>query len=97
MEFVTAAAQSTASSLVGSASGSAAEKGAAPPAMDKQPQSVKIGLKASEILVSSIMTSIAVTLFSQVSRYYKGYSFVLLAVSLSSVAAVAAAYIKIKL
>jgi hypothetical protein len=96
-ELVTTAIQSTASSLIGSASGSAAEKGAKHPAMDKQPQSVKVGLKASEILVSSLMTSIAVTIFNRMSKDVKGYSFVTLAVALSSISAIVAAYIKIRL
>ena len=91
------AAQSAASSLIGSASGSAAEKGAQHPAMEKQPRSVKVGLKASEILISSVMTSIAVTLFNRMSKDVKGYTFVSLAVALSAISAIVAAYIKIRL
>lgn len=96
-EFVTAAAQSTASSLIGSASGAAAEKGAHHPDMEKQSTQVKIGIKASEILVSSIMTSIAVTMFNRVSKNFKGSSFILLAVALSSLSALGAAYVKMRL
>ena len=98
-EFVTSAAEATASSLIGSATGSAAEKGAQNPAVDmnKQPKSVKVGLKASEILVSSVMTSIAVTMFNRMSKNIKGYAFIMLAVALSAISAVAAAFIKIRM
>ena len=96
-ELVTTAAQSVATALIGSASGSAAEKGAQHPDVEKQPPSVKVGLKASEILVSSVMTSIAVALFNRMSKDVKGYTFVTLAVALSAISAIVAAYIKVRL
>lgn len=96
-ELATTAAQSVASSMIGSATGAAAEKGAKHPAMEKQSTQVKVGIKASELLVSSIMTSLAVTMFNRVAKNYKGYSFILLAVALSSLSALGAAYVKIRL
>jgi len=96
-ELVTTAAQSAASSLVGSATASAAEKGAKHPKMEEQSDSVKVGLKASEILVSSLATSIAVALFNRMSKGVKGYSFVALAAALSTIAAVVSAYVKLRI
>lgn len=100
-ELATATAQTLASSLIGSAAGSAAEKGVqstdAVAKQEKQPADAQVGLKATEILVSSLMTAIAVSTFSRISRDLKGIHFVGLAAVLSVIASIASAYLKVRL
>ena len=91
-------ASSLASATMGSAISSAAEKGVEPVKNDKLPESTKIGIKVSEVILSSIMTSLAITLFGRMSKKIKGsMAFVTLALAVSIACALITAYIKIAL
>ena len=89
-------AESVATSTLGSVVSGAAEKGVDKAKDDEAPQSVKIGIKVSEVLLSSILTSLAITLFGRLSSKVKGHlAFVGLTLAVSVVCALLTAYIKI--
>lgn len=91
-------AESAATTIMGSAISSATEKGVKKADTDDLPQTVKIGVKVSEVVLSSIITAIAITLFGRFSKKLKGHlPFVILMLAVSVAAALATAYIKIAL
>lgn len=93
---MSSAAETAATTVMGSAISAAAEKGSKA-ATDKEPSKpVKMGIKVSEILLSSIMTATAIALFGTLSKKIKGRTeFISLALLVSVVASLVSAYLKI--
>ena len=96
MEAIAAgAAQTAATSALGSAASSAAEKGVNAAKGEEQTKSVKMGINASQIILSSVMTAIAIEVFSKVSKNFKGSTYYAASILISVVAAIFAAFLRV--
>ena len=91
-------AKSAATSIMGSVVSNATGKGAEAVGLSEEKAStpVRVGMKVSEVLLSSFMTAIAIAVFNKLSKQVKGpLPFVCMATATSIVSALAMAYIKI--
>jgi hypothetical protein len=91
-------AKSAATATMGSVISNATEKGVQPAKNSDVSQTVKIGVKVSEVVLSSIVTSLAITMFGRYSKKIKGnVAFVTLMLAVSVACALLTAYIKMVL
>jgi hypothetical protein len=91
-------AKTVATSIMGSVVSNATSKGADAAGMSEEEVStpMRVGIKVSEVLLSSIMTAIAITIFTKLSKKVKGpLPFVCVATVVSVASALAMAYLKI--
>lgn len=96
--LVASAANTAATSIMGSAISSAAEKGVGDKKRDDMTTTEKSAIKVTELIISSVSTAIAITLFGHLTQGLSSRAqFIFIAVIVSVASAVVAAYLKVAL